>query len=290
MTTPIIPVRRDLSFYLPTDKISRWHYGGLHCAHFFNSLSIFFPIGERLFMDSVRHYRDRVTDPTLQRDINTFIGQEAMHGREHVEYNQVMLKAGLPVDKYEAVVGRHIGWTRKYLPKRIQLSITIALEHVTAILADLVLRDSALLDQCEPHYAKLWQWHAIEETEHKAVAFDVYQTVFGKGPFAYLLRIIPFLITNLFFWSLVLRFHIGLVASEKQLFNLRGWIAVFNMLWVSPGVLRRIVPHWFDYFKPSFHPWDHDNRNLLRQIDSIQQEAELFEEENTKQGVLAATA
>ena len=48
--------------------------------------------------------------------------------------------------------------------------------------------------------------------------------------------------------------------------GITGWKArwgLFKYLTVSPGVVRRIFPAWLAFFKPSFHPWDHDDRKLI---------------------------
>ena len=37
-----------------------------------------------------------------------------------------------------------------------------------------------IFHSADPAMAKLWRWHALEETEHKAVAFDVFQQVSGN--------------------------------------------------------------------------------------------------------------
>jgi predicted metal-dependent hydrolase len=45
-------------------------------------------------------------------------------------------------------------------------------------------------------------------------------------------------------------------------------VAGFKYLWVDPGPLRRMLPEYFHYYKPSFHPWQHDNRELVEQWKS----------------------
>lgn len=269
MSSPVKPVRRDLEFHLPKDKISHWSGHGLHVSHFMNALSIFFPDGERFFIDSVRHYRDRIRDPELQESVRAFIGQEAMHGREHEEYNEALAARGLPADRYGRLVLRLLNFFRRCTPKASQLAGTIALEHLTAILANIVLKEPRILAGADPRFAALWRWHALEETEHKAVAFDVFEHVFGRGPIAYLRRCFALLMSTFIFWMLVIPFHIGLVRADGQAWNLRGWARVMNHLWGSPGVLRRVLPDWLDYFRPGFHPWDHDNREYLGQIDAL---------------------
>jgi predicted metal-dependent hydrolase len=264
----MLPIRRDLKFKLPRDRMRDWNPAGLHVTQFFNTLSIFFPSGERFFIDSVRNYRERVKDPELSRAVTAFIGQEAMHGREHIEYNEALDADGIPAKSFENLVIRllKIG---KMLPKADQLAITIALEHFTAILADIVLREPQLLAGAEPRFAALWRWHALEETEHKAVAYDVYQAVVGKGFGAYLRRCGALLALTVIFWSLVVPFHLIIVARDGKLFDLRGWWTMFKYHWLKPGALRRIVLPYFDYFRPGFHPWQHDNRSYLAGIDTI---------------------
>ena len=82
-----MPTLRNLRFNLDPQKIATWNKGSIHLSQFMNSLSLFFPVGERFFIDSVRNYRDTVSDSELKKAVSAFIGQEAMHGREHDEYN-----------------------------------------------------------------------------------------------------------------------------------------------------------------------------------------------------------
>jgi predicted metal-dependent hydrolase len=264
----MLPIRRDLKFKLPRDRMRNWNAAGLHVSQFFNTLSIFFPSGERFFIESVRNYRDRVTDPELQKAVTAFIGQEAMHGREHIEYNQALDADGVPAAAMERLVIRLLK-VGKMLPKADQLAITIALEHFTAILADILLREPRLLEGAEPRFAALWRWHALEETEHKAVAYDVYQAVIGKGFGAWLRRSVALAALTLIFWSLVVPFHLIIVARDGKLFDLKGWWTLVKFHWLTPGALRRIVLPYFDYYRPGFHPWQHDNREFLSRIDSI---------------------
>lgn len=267
----MLPIRRDLRFKLPAQRLRDWNPRGLHVSHFFNTLSLFFPVGERFFIDSVRHYRERgaIKDPELLKAVTAFIGQEAMHGREHEEYNQAMVANGLPVDRMEKVVISLLGFIRRNVHPAGCLAATVALEHFTAILADILLREPALLEGAEPHFAALWRWHALEETEHKAVAFDVYQQCVGKGPLAYVVRVSALVAATVIFWSLVIPFHFDIVRREGGALSLRGWWSLLKFHWLRPGGLRRILPAYFDYYRPGFHPWQHDNRQFLSALDDL---------------------
>ncbi len=252
-------VRRDLRFNLDTADLRSWHPQGPHVAHFFNALSIFFPEGEQFFIDSVRRYRDRIDSPALQRDVKGFIGQEAMHSREHRRYNAALARMGLPIAELEAKVGEHLETVRGRTSPEEQLAVTIALEHFTAIMAHTALSDERLLANANPHLAAIWRWHAVEETEHKAVAYDVYRTVMGEGTGAYLRRCAIMLVTTIDFWIRVFRYHFRLVRADGLTGDLRGWWRLVRWLWLSPGGMRQLVRPWLAYFRRDFHPWQHDN-------------------------------
>ncbi|CAA0087298.1 Uncharacterised protein [Zhongshania aliphaticivorans] len=281
MKATIQPVRRNLEFNLPKERIGDWHAGGAHISHFFNALSIFFPDGERFFIDSVRHYRDRIKDGELKQSVRGFIGQEAMHGREHEEYNDALVEKGLPADRYGRIVVGLLKFFSKFTPKASQLAGTIALEHLTAILAHMVLSNPRFLEGAEPRYGALWKWHAMEETEHKAVAYDLYQQVLGGGILGYIQRCTALIMATTIFWIMVIPFHIGLVRKDGQLFNIAGWVKAMNFLWGSPGFLRGTILPWLDYFKPGFHPWDHDNAHYLDGIDSLVDQVNTFSDDTS---------
>lgn len=183
MTTPnMMPVRRDIRFALPPERAKDWHVQGVPVTHFMNALSLLFPAGERFFMDSVRNYRDRIEDPELKKQVLGFIGQEAMHTREHIEYNDLLQSSGLPAHKLDKRLWTILGWFKKALPHSMQLAITIALEHYTAILANQLLSGHEhRIDGSVEGYQQMWMWHAMEETEHKAVSYDVWTTVMNRA-------------------------------------------------------------------------------------------------------------
>lgn len=268
MSIQIEPVRRNLRFALPRGEALTWHPAGLHVTQFFNTLSLFFPAGERFFIQSVRNYRNEITDAKMKAHVSAFIGQEAFHTREHEQYNAALQEAGLPVEVLERVVERLLANVAR-LPRPIQLAATVALEHLTAVLGDMLLRNEELLKDVEPHFAALWRWHAIEETEHKAVCFDAFESVVEGEVRAYGLRIVAFVLANMLFWSLFVPFYTVLIARSGGLFDLRGWWSVGNLVAGRPGVLRRALPDWLSFFRPGFHPWQHDNREFLAQAEAL---------------------
>jgi predicted metal-dependent hydrolase len=269
----VMPTRRDLHFQLPAERIGDWHPAGREVSHFFNAMSLFFPDGERFFIHSVRNYRPQIRDPELNKAVTGFIGQEAMHSREHSECNDLLDAAGLPATPLQHRVQRLLERVKRRLPPRYQLAITIALEHLTAIMANAVLEDERVLAGAEPAYARLWHWHALEETEHKAVAYDVWRAVTRPSLFNYLLRCITLISASVVFWVLVFLFHRKLVNADPAARAERGGLLrLLRFQWITPGPLRRALRDWFDYFRPGFHPWMHDNRRYLAGVEAFADE------------------
>jgi hypothetical protein len=270
----MLPRRRDLHFPLDHRRILDWHPAGRQVSHFLNSMSVLFPVGERFFIHSVRHFRGHIGDPELQEAVKAFIGQEAMHGREHEAYNRALQAAGIPAEAMEAQVHALLEWFKNNTPPGMQLSGTVALEHFTATLANRLLADEAVLGEpLDPAMAALWRWHALEETEHKAVAFDVFRSVYGHGPRAEALRMAGLVIATPILFAQLGRMYLRTLRNDavtRPLGSLRGWRRLAGyLLGNDPGVFRHALREYLDYFRPGFHPWDHDNRAFLEQVDTL---------------------
>ena len=265
----MIPTRRDLRFKLTPESVKNWHAKGRYVTQFANAMSIFFPDGERYFIHTLRHYRGQISDPSMQAAITAFIGQEAMHGREHEDYNRLLDDAGLPANELQSQAARFLDLLKATLPPSAQLSVTIAQEHFTAIISELVLTDPTILEGADTRLKALWHWHALEETEHKAVAFDVYEQAVGKGLGAYALRTGSMTLTTIGFLGITLYFQWRLLQADGCTSRWKGFGEFARFMLGSPGLLRKLGRPWLDYFRPGFHPWDHDNRHLLAELDAL---------------------
>jgi len=250
---------RNLRFKFDRQRVGSWHPQGVHVAHWFDVWSLFFPAGEAFFIESVRRFEDQIRSPTLRLQVRQFIGQEAIHGREHHFYNALLQEAGLPAQYLAKRVHNLLAWFAKRASAKTQLAVSVALEHITAISADAVLSDERLLQGCDPDYAALWWWHAIEETEHKAVAFAVYEEVSAADWLRYARRVGAMAGISSALVAGALAFHVILVARAGRLTDLRGWRQLLGFLFGDPGMLRGALRRYLDYFRWHFHPWQYDN-------------------------------
>src|SRR5690606_5046595 len=144
---------------------SDWHGGSPVRTALFNALSMMFPVGEQYFIDSVKKFRDGITDPVLLAEIRGFMAQEAVHSREHRRYNEAICAAAdLSVEGLERPIHRRSRWAEKHAEPIEHLAMTVAYEHLTAILSHAMFRNESALEGADPKIADLWRWHGLEET------------------------------------------------------------------------------------------------------------------------------
>lgn len=224
------------------------------------ALSASFPAGERFFIDSVRHYQKQIKDPQLQKAIRGFIGQEAHHSREHEDLNNFLQERGIDVHRLDREVQWFMDWMRKNFSPERQLAHTVAVEHFTALMAEeFLLKYDDALETMDPRMAPVWAWHAIEESEHKAVAFDVYKAIGGSE----FVRISEMAMVSIMFPLFSTIHLVQLMKADGQLFNIKSWANAANYMWGKPGVFRKLIPAYLRYYRPSFHPWNQDSRHLV---------------------------
>ena len=256
---------RKMAFGFNLDDIPRyWYDGDAFKSTYMNALSCLFPEGERMFMDAVRDNQHKIRDPQLLKQIRGFIKQEAIHGHEHARYNDYLKKWGYPIDRINRFEKQEKVWISKFMSARRRLAITCALEHFTAIMAHQVLTNPDTTAGMHPQFKEMWRWHAIEETEHKAVAYDVYQQAVGS----YWLRVFTMLNITFFFCLRTSIYQIIFLWKDRQLFNPKVWWSGFKFYFLKPGMVRNIWRDYLDYYRRDFHPWQHDNRELLQYWES----------------------
>ena len=254
-----------------------WASNSAGITHFMTALSALFPDGEKLFIDSVRavRYHPAIKDnDALQKEISAFIGQEAMHTQEHVGFNASAQKYGHDVAKFERETGRLIQATRKWFARivkpfgmtqeMVDLTATTALEHFTATIASELLRNQHIQElMTDPTMSYMWYWHAVEENEHKAVAYDVYEGVFGKGLKAYALRNTALVIAMALIFTAQSSFVIRLLKEDGQL-NMKELGMIYKYAYSpSKGIIAGMTKEMLAYFKPNFHPNNLDTVELL---------------------------
>jgi predicted metal-dependent hydrolase len=230
-------------------------------THLLNALSITFPHGEKFFIDSVKNYKDQITDPSQLEAVTVFVKQENWHRYVHQQYNTWLVNQGLPAEHLEELSLKKLEWTKAKLGHRGWLCVTASMEHVTAIFAEHMLTHPELLDSMHPHFRQVWTWHAIEEIEHKSVAMDTLNAIGGGSR-----RKAMILTTINFVWDIA-KSTVILLKHDKQLYKWRTVQDAGSLLFSTKnGLITKLIAPWFTFMKKDFHPTQHDNTMLLSQF------------------------
>ena len=258
---------RDRKFAKGESTPRHWLAGDPVGSALYDALSATFPLGEAFFVESVRAYRDGA-DPRLAAEIQAFTTQEAIHSREHAAFNRRAADAGYDLEPLYRQVQKRLDVTRTK-PPIVSLAATMALEHFTAILAHELLADPRHLAGGDHQTAELWRWHASEEIEHKGVAYDTWlHATRGwtrRKRWTVKAKVMLYVTRNF-----VVDRTRGTVALLRQdgFSTLEAYARTLWFAFVSPGMFRKIAAAWAKFFLPGFHPWNDDDRHLIREYDA----------------------
>lgn len=261
-----IQVRKNLNFISKTTP-KYWFEQDPFKTRVADSLQLVFPDGERYFIESVRAYRNDITDDTLKQAVADFIKQEAQHGIAHDKINQLLHEQGVPVVSMIAFAKKAMQHMTKEYSREFNIANTAATEHLTALMAKCFFENKHTMAGVDPYMRALFAWHAIEEMEHRAVCFDVMQDVAKVDERT---RKLAMLQTSIFLPAFTLyRTYLMLKADG---FNVLKIAHMFRKgipwLFGKGGILAPIMQDYLDWYKADFHP---DNYPMIHSYPIWQQ-------------------
>lgn len=251
---PIVP-REHLDFGLEGDIPKYWMDNDPFKTRFFDAMSTLFPQGEKFFITSVREFKDAITSIKLQQEVKDFTRQEAQHSLVHRQYNERLKKQGIEIDAINRQLEQRLFIdTPKVTTPTQRLAVTSALEHLTSMMCTSFFERRELLDKSDARVRALYAWHAIEEVEHKAVAFDVLTQVAQAG---YWQR-------NLAMLTVSFGFPVTVATIMNHMFKVDGfsrwqrakmWARGLWWFYKPGGLFIPTLGYYLAYYKPGFHPW-----------------------------------
>jgi predicted metal-dependent hydrolase len=253
-----IPIPRKPAIDL-SDVPRHWVHGNAAATAISNALNILFPIGERYFVRSVNRFSREIADPELLAQVRAFFRQEGHHASAHDDFNDLLRAHGFEIDRFLSVFERVLRRVETLLPAGVSLASTAAAEHFTAILADGAFVHG-VLDPMHPQVRELLAWHAAEEIEHKAVAFDVLRAVDPSYP----LRMSGLALATLTlgaFW-----FAASIMLLRQEQLGVRGTLSELATMPRRASILRRVFLRGIrQYMRRDFHPSDNANEHLAHE-------------------------
>lgn len=266
LQSAMIPIRHMKFDFKAEDIDPKFYMNAELASAYFASLSIFLTYGEDLVIDTARYHRNLIDDPLLKQRVTALIGQEALHSRLHEELNDAFAEIDLPVKLFRTLAAWVFDYGFNRLPQPMKLSLMTGIEHFTAVLAEYMMNHEQIFFESQDQRQRaIWMWHMLEESEHKDIAFDVFQHLSGN----YALRVAGFF-PALFTILILISGASLLVPFYRKPSNLVSWQYYKDMrrsaaliFGLKDGVYGSSLRHIFEYLKPGFHPNDHDTSEFL---------------------------
>lgn len=259
---------RNRKFELSAPLSRDWHSNDPFKTALSNSFSFPLPSGEKLFVNCLRSFLDKLDDSTIIHDSKSFIAQELIHSREHKKYNETLCNLrGYDLDVLEGPYRTFMNFAQKnFAPKQL-LAVTVCVEHLTACFAENSILNNKWSDNVDPVMIDFWTWHAYEEIEHRCVAYDVYQYVFGDKE--QLHTMMGFVVENL--TSRIIKTACKIFEMEnRNPSEMKKWLRTSDFLVGDQGIIAPLMHSVNRFFEPTFHP------NFALDFNSIQKHHSLL--------------
>ena len=255
---------RKTSFEFPAEDMPRlWVGDGSYVnTHILNSLHLCLPPFEDLLCRVFKAHLENIQDPYLADQVRGFVGQEASHSKGHTKFCDTLRAQGYEIDAY---IG-FMDWVfknvyEKWLGKTITVSAAAGFEHYTDLLVAIIL-DSKFLDYADPRAKEFFAWHAAEEAEHNAVAYELLRSVNNS----YALRQLGNVLGLGIILSCIIGGTVHLLWQDNQLFRWKTLKDLTDFFFTKYGIAGKIVQMFFHYLRPGYHPDDDDYSRFAKMV------------------------
>jgi predicted metal-dependent hydrolase len=249
-----IIVRESMDFKLDSTIPKYWFDNDPVKTRMIETVCATFPEGEKYFIQSVRHFREKIQSPRLKEEVRQFIRQESQHGIIHTQFNDLLRLQGMPVNKLEDALKKKLSLNQRKLSPEMNLAVTAACEHLTALFVECFFKNhETMAGVQDTRILSMLAWHSIEEMEHKSVAYDVMQYV---ARVSYLKRVTAMiLLTTDMSRELIVNTNSFLKADGFS-FPQRVKHIARGLHWGfgRKGILAPMAKSYLKYFQPDFHP------------------------------------
>lgn len=168
---------RPIFFDFKQDYINDWFLNNKNLTLLINAISIFIPDAEKFFIDTTREAMPLVTNKELIKNMRALIGQEANHRIQHINFNNLLQLNGFNTEYIESEnlnYFHHLG-SQSLIKK---LAACVVMECITDGLARYTFSLNIKKENLN-EFLDFWIWHAVEETEHKSVLYELYVELGG---------------------------------------------------------------------------------------------------------------
>ena len=237
---------RKVNFEFP-DDVNLYAIPALpRVSLFIAAFSMTMPYLEPYLIRMMLKAADQVDDEKLLEDMKRFSQQEGNHYRNHARLNNVIRgkfndTVAQELQQIEVEMKADYARFLKEKPLKFNLAYAEGFEAMTCAAALANTEEGPKDDgPISKGWAELMDWHALEEIEHRTVAFDVYNHVVGSYPY----RLIQGLKSQYHYLNYIHRFYRVMLKAEGYrmypyipFFLLAGGLRYLNTLfpWYNPA-------------------------------------------------------
>lgn len=252
---------RKINFQFSPDIPRLWLRNSPVMTHFVNGMNLVVIDLEQFMAQVLKAYVRAIPDPELQQQVRGFISQELCHSAAHQQYCQTLRQQGYQFQTY----ARFVHWIFHRVLEKFGLPLRLAtiagFEHLTALLAEITLRDHTL-DAAHPTMKHLWQWHAAEELEHKTLVYDVLQAMHPN----YWLRLAGIGMGTTIAAGLTISAMFLLAIQDREFFHWRSGSDLVKLFFTAEKLIPRSLVHLWRYAQPHFHPSHQETDHYAAQV------------------------
>ena len=243
-----IPIPRRIPFEFPDDLDPRWHPRDPEFAAMVNGASLTMPYLEPFLIRTVREVTKQLDDPRVTEQGRAFNTQEQFHYQTHRRFNDLLKARRYPelAEVEQQMAASYARLSTRSL--RTRMAYTAGFESMTlGVTKWLVEQRIDLFAGADPRVVSFALWHMVEETEHKCVAYDVYQAAFGGSLSGYLARMVGVFHGSLDVMLYSMKGYRAMLRKDGRWKNLRSRLHLARRLGefvrhVGPYLLRAALP------------------------------------------------
>ena len=178
---PITVRKMELEFPSPEEFDPLWIRGNPTASYFTLGLSLYLPHLEPYIIKALRAGAHLVEDPEVAAALDKFCRQEAQHYQQHERFNALIHQRDYPgLAAIEAQCHAEFEDWLANKPLKYNIGFAEGFESYTTQTAAAALNSGGFDSPAvEPKLANLFRWHLTEEIEHRTVAFDIWEHLYG---------------------------------------------------------------------------------------------------------------
>lgn len=175
-------VVRKMPFEFPEDIDPHWNKARPEWSHMVSGASLAMPFLEPYLIRTMRKALPKIESEDLKREVKLYMAQEGQHFQQHRRFNDILISKGYSeLLDVEAQMKEEFADLDKNRSLKFNLAYACGFESMALGIGHWLVKDREyLFGGSDTRVASLILWHFIEEVEHKNVAFDAYQAVYGN--------------------------------------------------------------------------------------------------------------